>query len=379
MSDRQAGYQFIPADTQEVERLMVSTYEQLTGVSLQPASPEKLFIQFVAAVVNHERALTNFVGSQNVPSRAMGENLDALSELFYAAKRPEAQPAVCTERFEISAPQDAAVLIPSGTRVTDSSNTLTWATLADAYIDIGSTYVDVAIQCQTAGLLGNDYAVGQIDTIVDLYDYYSACHNVTVSDGGSDRATDDEYYDLMRASMDAYSCAGSRGSYIYFAKQVSREIADVAVLTSGYAQIDIYALMNDGTIAGEETKKAILAACSAETVRPLTDYVSVKDPQMVEYDIDCTYYVPKDSPIRSADIQAAVNDAVQQYVAWQCGKLGRDINPSKLIALLMAAGIKRVDLTEPIYTPLSDGSEGSVPQVAKVGNISVTNGGLEDE
>lgn len=43
--------------------------------------------------------------------------------------------------------------------------------------------------------------------------------------------------------------------------------------------VDLYVLMDDGTIATTEIKNAVLAACNDDTVRPLTDKVSVKDPQ----------------------------------------------------------------------------------------------------
>ena len=59
--------------------------------------------------------------------------------------------------------------------------------------------------------------------------------------------------------------------------------------------------------------------------------------------------------------------------------MGRDINPSKLIGLLMQTGIKRVDLTSPSFTALKDGSDNAAPQVAEVGEITATNGGHEDE
>lgn len=137
--------------------------------------------------------------------------------------------------------------------------------------------------------------------------------------------------------------------------------------------------MDDGTIAQTEVKNAVLAACSADTVRPLTDLVSVKDPETVEYDISFTYYIPSDASVSSAEIEAAVDAAVKQYVAWQCGKLGRDINPSYLIGLLMQTGIKQVDLTSPTFTVLKDGSNKDTPQVATVGDITATNGGYEDE
>ena len=51
MSDRNTEYQFVSTDTETIEALLISIYEKITGVSVKPASPEKLFIQFVAAVV----------------------------------------------------------------------------------------------------------------------------------------------------------------------------------------------------------------------------------------------------------------------------------------------------------------------------------------
>lgn len=99
----------------------------------------------------------------------------------------------------------------------------------------------------------------------------------------------------------------------------------------------------------------------------------------MSYNITFTYYVPKDSPLSSTEIKAAVDRAVEEYTAWQCGKLGRDINPSVLIGKLMQTGIKRVALTSPTFTVLRDGSDDTVPQVAAVGTVTATNGGYEDE
>lgn len=376
---RNPEYQFVSTDTEALEALMVASYEKITGVSITPASPERLFIKWVTSVILQERALNNYTGNQNIPSRAEAENLDALAELFYMTKRPEAQAAVCTARFHISEAQTTAILIPSGTRVTDASGTLTWETVADAYVPIGETYADVQIRCQTVGAVGNGYAAGQINTFVDLFDYCASCENITVSDDGADQATDDEFYELMRASQDAYSCAGANGGYIYFAKRVSTEIADVVANSPSAGEVNLYVLMDDGTIATTEIKNAVAAACSPGEVRPLTDHVSVLDPQTVSYNIAFTYYVPRNSAASSADIQAAVNRAVVEYTEWQCGKLGRDINPSVLIGKLMQTGVKRVVLTSPVYTALRDGSDDTVPQVAKVGTITATNGGYEDE
>ena len=456
---RNKEYQFVATDAQEIVNYLIAAYEKLTGVSVLPASPEKLFIQWAANIIIHERALTNYAGNQNIPSRAEGANLDALGELFYLQQRPGSKPAYCTERFTISEAQSFAILIPKGTRVTDASSSLVWETTVDAYVAAGSTYADVPIRCQTSGTVGNGYAVGQLNVIVDVFDYYTACTNITESDDGSEAADDDEFYELMRQSMDAYSTAGSAGSYVYHAKSVSTEIADVkavrpdvvstetldlytlsgakfafyggdtinlsslkvyphgestaAALNTDYTaayennlltisitasgalkdatqidislerdgagHVDIYVLMDDGTIATTEIKQAVLAACNPDKVRPLADYVSVKDPELVAYNIDFTYYIPSDTSLSSAAIQGAVDAAVKEYVAWQSARLGRDINPDKLRDLLFHTGIKRIVLRSPTYTVLAGGKNNAVPQIAKLGTKTVVNGGYEDE
>lgn len=372
-------YEFVPTDVEEIVASLVAAYQQITGRTVHPAVPEKIFIQWVADVIIQERVYTNFTGNQNIPSRATGANLDALSEWYFPTTRPTAQPAVCTERFTISQAQGTSILVPAGTRVTDMSNILIWETVEDAYIEIGDTYVDVQVRCQTPGSVGNGYAKGQLDTIVDVFDYYAGCENITESEGGADEATDQEYYQLMRASMDAFSTAGPTGAYIYIAKRVSTEIQDVLAVSPSAGKVVVYVLTKDGEPAGAELKNAVLKALSQDTVRPLTDQVSVGDPQVVEYDIAFTYYIPEDETQSGEEVQAAVDAAVQEYVAWQSGKLGRDINPSYLYGLLMQTGIKRVTLTSPVYTALKNGDDGSEPQLAQVGQITATNGGYESE
>lgn len=376
---RNADYQFVSTDTGGLVALLVMAYEQITGVTVQPGGPERLFIQWVSSVLAQERVLTNYAGNQNIPSRAEGANLDALGELFLERTRPVAKAAVCTVRFSISEAQNTAILIPAGTRVTDTGGGLIWATETDAYIPIGETSVELPVRCQTAGMIGNGYAAGQINRLVDIYDYYSVCANVTESDGGTDEATDEEYYQLMRASMDGYSCAGSAGGYRYWAKQVSTAIRDVIVDSPSPGVIKLYILMEDGTPASQEIKQAVLAACSADTVRPLGDQVLVEDAETVSYEISFAYYLQSGSVKSAADTAEAVKAAVAQYTAWQSAKLGRDINPSFLVGLLMQTGIKRVELSAPTFTALRDGGDRAVPQVASVGIVTITNGGYEDE
>jgi phage-related baseplate assembly protein len=55
-----------------------------------------------------------------------------------------------------------------------------------------------------------------------------------------------------------------------------------------------------------------------------------------------------------------VSKAVQEYIAWQGDKIGRDINPDKLRNLLLNAGASRVTMTNPTYTQIGVGEIASL-------------------
>ena len=453
-----SDYKFVATDTSPLVSEMVAAYETITGVTVQPASPERLFILWVADVIVQLRTMVNYAANQNLPSRASGANLDALGELFYDSTRPGATPATCKMQVNISEAQSSAILIPKGARFTDKNYTLLWDNTEDVYVAAGETSAEITLVCETAGAVGNGYVAGQINTLVDISDvrYYDSCANTTATDGGAEAATAAEYYALLRASEDAYSVAGPMGAYEYWAKSVSTNIADVKAIrptekitktltlyaghafyggehikkatvkvyaaadsesalvegtdyTLSYADnllvitaeeggaladaeslvleavvekaghVHIFALMKDGSIATPTIKELIQAACSDDTVRPLTDYVQVQDPGTANYNIDLTYYIQTGTETPATEIQTAVEKAVDEFKAWQSARLGRDINPSKLISLLMQTGIKRVVITAPVFTKLSDGGDGTAPEIASCGTVKITNGGYEDE
>ena len=84
---RNTEFQFVSTDAAEITNFLITVYENLTGVSVRPASPEKLFAQWVASVIIQERVYNNYTANQNIPSRAEGKNLDALAELYYLQQR----------------------------------------------------------------------------------------------------------------------------------------------------------------------------------------------------------------------------------------------------------------------------------------------------
>lgn len=388
MSRDTTPYIFVDADPQALVEKLTAKYESIMNRTVHPSSPEKLFIQWVAATMVLLAEQINFAGNQNIPSKAVGEGLDNLAQIFFVRERPQAKPATVTLQFTISEEQETAVLVPAGTRVTTTDQKIVFATDEDVYVPAGETTAQVTATCETAGTEGNGYEVGQLNTCVDLFDYYTSVTNITMSDGGSNTASDDEFYDLLLMGQDAYTSAGARGAYEYYAKLVSTEIRDIVVNSPEPCVVHIYAVMDDGSLASSEIKAAILAACNDEDIRPLTDNVSVEDAEEVEYDITLTYYLSRDSTESAASIEESIEAAVDSFIAWQNAKIGRDINPSKLNQMVVEAGAKRTVITSPTYRVLKNGSvedpttavpEDYIPQLAKIGTVTLTNGGYEDE
>lgn len=177
----------------------------------------------------------------------------------------------------------------------------------------------------------------------------------------------------MRESEESYTTAGPRGSYTYHAKAVSSQISDVSAESPEDGVADIRIMLYGGELPSEELIKEVQEYLSADNIRPMTDKVTVAAPTTVDFDIEATYYIPKDKEASTKEIKRAVDLAVESYELWQTSKMGRDINPSYFNAILMDSGIKRIEITKPVFTKIPKGS------VAVLKKCTVTFGGVEDE
>lgn len=363
--------QFVDTDTETIITELVNKYEEITERTIYPASPEKLFIAWIAAVIAQQRVLINETAKMNVPRYAKGDYLDSLAELFKDTARLPASQAITTVRCHISEAQAGSVFVPAGTRVTVDGDIM-FATTDLLEIPAGQLYGDVEAKCLTAGEDGNGYAPGQIKEIVDVYDYYESIENITTSSGGADEESDADYYERMRESMESFSTAGPVNAYIYWTKSVSSAVSDVAVTSPSACVVDIRVLLQDGQEATAAILEEIEEALNADDIRPLTDHVTVSTPDPVSFSVDVTFYIGQPNENSATIIDTAVRQAVEDYIKWQTEKMGRDINPSYLIQMMMEAGAKRVEVRQPTFKTVGD------IEVGKLSTKTVINGGMED-
>lgn len=369
-----SGLKFVDDDPQTIIDSIITMHEAITGRKLYPADPERLFILSLARIIVQQRVLINSTASQNLLRYARDHVLDEIG-VMYDTNRLPAEAARTTVQFTLSMPLASATVIPAGTRIgpDGSGGELFFVTTDVLQIPPGEISGTVTASCSVAGTSGNGFIAGQISTIIDPLPFVQSAANLTESSGGAEEEDDDAFRDRIRSAPESFSVAGPTGAYEYFAKTASGAIVDVAVESPAPMQVLLVPLLVGGEIPAQDVLDAVETAVTDRAVRPLSDQVIVQAPEAVEYNINLTYHISSSKATEAAKIQEAVNKAVSDYVVWQKSRLGRDINPSELIARIMAAGALRVSITEPVFTVLQR------TEVAKEEDISIIFGGLADD
>ena len=369
---------FIDSKTlDEVQANMVADYEakykEITKkeLKLRRADPEtlKLYaasVQIYQMYMNIEKA-----GKMDLLKYAYGEFLDNLGANRGVSRLP-AYPARTIVRFTLSALMESVITIPKGTRVSNS-DAVYFETDEVAEVAIGELYVDVPCTCQEAGEEGNDLIPGIITTLVDPVPYVAEVANIETTSGGSDVEPDEDFAERIYLAPSGYSVAGPRDAYSYHARSYSPAIGDVEVSSPAPCEVEVRFLMADASMPTEGMIEELQEHLSEDSIRPLTDRLTVLAPAEQGFELDFSYYINRTDIDKAITIQMEVAMAVESYKQWQTGKIGRDINPSMLTQMVVAAGAKRVDVRSPSFTTVPTGS------VARVSSQSVTYGGVEDD
>lgn len=337
---------------------------------LAAADPFKLIIMGLSALSYQMVQLINVKGKQNFLRYATGAYLDQLAT-FKKITRKGPTSAEVTMRFSMTSVRNSATPIPAGTRVS-TENGIYFMVKSYAEIPIGEQSIECTAIALAPGSKQNGIAAGLINRIVDPLPYIAAVVNVDASEGGTDTESDEDLTRRVYLAPSGYSVAGPSEAYEYFARSFRGDVSDVQVTSPAPCEVEIIFLLEGGVLPDEHTREEMLAYLSDETIRPLADKLTIAVPEEVEYSIQLTYYIAKSKESQALNIQSAVNTAVEAYKKWQ-RQLGRDINPTELIARIRNAGAKRAAVVAPEYLAV----EGK--QLPKLSSAQVTYGGLEDD
>lgn len=359
---------FVDEDTEATENRLIQDFETKACRTLYPADPYRILIQSIALAFSQLRTVINFTGKQNLLKYAQDgyiENIAVLSGTTRIAPRQ----ADTILKFTISAPQTFDVVIPKGTRAT-AGDGIYFATEKEATIKARQTETEVKALCTEAGEIGNGYMPGQINKISDPFIYAKSVINTKKTSNGGDIEEIENFRERTRIAPEAFSTAGPEGAYQANAKKAHQNIIDVyaGCDTPGIALI--VPLMKGGEPPTEEILQTIQNNLNEKSVRPMTDKVIVQAPETMNFNIDVTYYINSEDINYEQTIKQSVETAINNFAEWQKEKLGRGINPDKLIAEIIKAGAAKVEIRSPTYTELSRS------QVAIAKTINIQYGGM---
>lgn len=157
--------------------------------------------------------------------------------------------------------------------------------------------------------------------------------------------SDDDFRARIQLSPEAYTTAGSEGSYIFHALGADPDVKDVQAVSPTPGVVTVYVLSRsgDGTAAQPLLDK-VDATLSAETVRPMTDQVGIQTASIINYQITAEL-VMYPGPDSSVVLQAS-RDAITAY-AESVRRIGYDVTLSGIYAALHQPGVQSVNLTSP--------------------------------
>jgi len=363
--------EFVPTDTDILYTESLKRLENILNRKINQADPLNLLLSALVYEIAVLKNDINYTANQNLLAFTQGEALDRLGELVGVYRLP-AQPARTTLRFYIDEVKNFDIVIPAGTKATPDQ-LIFFETIEEAVISAGETYVDVEAICETEGTIGNGFLPGQINMLATPIPYITAVENVTVSMYGTDIESDEHLRERIRLAPEK-GANGTEWAYAYHTKTAHTEIEDVSVFTPGPGIVKIVFTLKDGRLPTSDIIEKVKEYIYHPKRKGLTDFVVIGAPQIVNYNIDLTYYILKDYQPLVSQTQEQVNQAVQEYIDWQKTKIGRDILPEELISRLKAiTGVYRVEVRQPVYTQLNE------EQIAIVNDINVVYGGIVDD
>lgn len=173
----------------------------------------------------------------------------------------------------------------------------------------------------------------------------SPADNTTIPPTPAVWESDDDFRARIQLSPEAYTTAGSSGSYVYHGLAADGDVKDVQAVSPSPGAVTVYVLSRTGTgSAGVDLLATVTAALNDETVRPMTDQVTVMSASVVNYAITATLTMYP-GPDPDVVLQTAI-DAVTAYADAQ-HRIGYDVTRSGIFAALHQAGVQNVNLTSP--------------------------------
>lgn len=337
--------EFIPRDAETIIGETKADYEARTGRTLEPAQVEQLLLNSFNYRELLVRNQAQDAAKQNLLAFSRFPVIDYLGE-FLGVFRLPAQAAQTTLLLTL-VEGHGDIVIPSGLRVRTSDGRAVFELIQDYAVLTADDTVSVTAIAQTSGVLSNDYALGTISVILDPQPYLATAENTTVSEGGSDEETDDQFRERIRIAPNRFSNAGPIKAYKFWAASASPLIIDVAVPENPVVPgtVRVYPLVEGLATTPSEILDAVEAILDADKIRPLSDTVEVISPTAVNTAITVGLIL-YDWAVQ-ADVLPVVQSNLEAFRDGRRKLLGQDIIIDQIKAACMIDGVYKANVSSP--------------------------------
>ena len=361
---------FIERDAEKITAEWIALYEEKTGKTLQPAQLERLLIDVGAYRENLLRIKIQEVAKSNLLSYAPLDVLKHIGELV-GVTQLSSKFAKTTFRFELDEVLTTDIIIPADTEIETEDGNFIFKTDDTCVIKAGSLYTEISATCTIAGASANNYAIGKITNLLTPIDFVENAYNTQHSYGGADEEDIESLRERIRLAPESFTNAGSSGAYKFHTLSAHQSIIDVEVKSTQAGVVDIYPLTASGN-PDNEMIKLVSDYLSSDTVRPLTDKVVVHSPEKINFTITAVLHLYLDADPET--VLKVVKEKLEEYKKELSSKLGKDIVPTQIIAILNSIyGVYKVELLTPAYQILAK------HQWANLESYNVTIGEFADE
>lgn len=171
---------------------------------------------------------------------------------------------------------------------------------------------------------------------------------------------DDEHYrQRVLLAPEHLATTGTVGAYAYHAREVSKEIIDVDIANSMDDKqqpiggtVEVTLLTKQG-IPSDELVEKVLRHLRSDKNRPIGDFVTVKKPQPVYFNIEAQLVLLDAYKYQKAEIIQLATEQLQLVLSTYSRQLGKDIVPLELMTALRVEGVYDVKLIQPNLTRLT--------------------------
>lgn len=216
---------FLDYDIEQEEQELVQYAENLLGKTLYPAQDERLMLSIIIYYASLLVNRFNNSAKLNLAQCSNGLILEAIAEMAGVHKLAGTH-GEDTLQIELNTTFTSDLTIDKGLEILTKDEKHIFKTTEDLIIPAGETKGTVTIQSEEIGEELNTYGAGDINILIKPISYIKSVTNINGVTGAADEESEESLIKRVLLAPESYSCAGSKGAYIFHTLSANPNIVD---------------------------------------------------------------------------------------------------------------------------------------------------------